>query len=104
MVYDVSARHLTRVVLQFCSVLRAAQGIGFDLPLRIDALEAISGKRLLTAIDAHENLIWAEIEICPRSAPSQGAKLCTYGFLAFILIGTTSSCHCHAVTRGVCSD
>ena len=52
------------------------------------------------SLDAHDNLVWADLDICPRSAPSQGAKLCTnkVWFLAFILTETTSSCHCLAVT------
>ena len=59
----------------------------------------VSGEDILAALDAHENLVGQAL-ICPRSAPSQGAKLSTdqAWYLAYILTEITSSCHYLAMT------
>ena len=45
---------------------------------RSSEVESISAEDFGAALDVRDSVIWADLDVCPRLAPSHGAKLCTY--------------------------
>ena len=61
------------------SLWRSLQGIGYTFQIRADDLDLVVEHTLDIKLQAKYNAVWQDLPFSPRTCPSQGASLCTYG-------------------------
>ncbi len=61
------------------SLCRSLQGIGYTFQIRADDLDLVVEHTLDIKLKAKYDAIWQDLPFSPRTCPSQGASLCTYG-------------------------
>jgi hypothetical protein len=54
------------------------KAVGYVLTIRVDSMDLIDLSCLIGKLGCHQSRVWDGLDICPRTCPSVGAKLCTY--------------------------
>ena len=60
------------------SMYRAVIDTGYQLAIRLDDMDAIDITALRHFITQRRDAVWEGLDVCPRTCPSAGARLCTY--------------------------
>ena len=60
------------------SMYRAIIDTGYQLAIRLDDMDAIDITALRHFITQRRDAVWEGLDVCPRTCPSVGARLCTY--------------------------
>ena len=60
------------------SMSRAIIDTGYQLAIRLDDMDAIDITALRHFITQRRDAVWEGLDVCPRTCPSVGARLCTY--------------------------
>ena len=60
------------------SMYRAVIDTGYQLAIRLDDMDAIDITALRHFITQRHDAVWEGLNLCPRTCPSVGARLCTY--------------------------
>ena len=60
------------------SMYRAVINTGYQLAIRLDDMDAIDITALRHFITQRRDAVWEGLDVCPRTCPSAGARLCTY--------------------------
>ena len=60
------------------SMYRAVIDTGYQLAIRLDDMDAIDITALRHFITQRRDAVWEGLDVCPRTCPSVGARLCTY--------------------------
>ena len=61
------------------SLCRSLQGTGYTFQIRADDLDLVVEHTLDIKLKAKYDAVWQDLPFSPRTCPSQGASLCTYG-------------------------
>jgi hypothetical protein len=59
-------------------MLHSLKAVGYVLTIRVDSMDLIDLGCLARKLDRHQSRVWDGLDVCPRTGPSAGAKLCTY--------------------------
>ena len=60
------------------SMYRAIIDTAYQLAIRLDDMDAIDITALRHFITQRRDAVWEGLDVCPRTCPSVGARLCTY--------------------------
>ena len=60
------------------SMSRAIRGTGCDLCIRQDDMDHIDIQVLSSHLRQHRDAVWDNLDICPRTCPTEDSRLCTY--------------------------
>ena len=60
------------------SMYRAIIDTGYQRAIRLDDMDAIDITALRHFITQRRDAVWEGLDVCPRTCPSVGARLCTY--------------------------
>lgn len=75
-------------------VIRQFRSLGLPAPFAHDGTVSIDKSSFRTKLAGKHNEVWQGLHVSPRSAPSKGAKLCTY-HRWFARIGPVSEPYYH---------
>lgn len=59
-------------------LLQALQRCQYPFRPTVQDLGRVDVGRLRAGLTEQQRLVWENLDVCPRTAPTQGAKLCTY--------------------------
>ncbi len=59
-------------------MFKGIRQLGYDLTIRIDALDFIDMGKVKQLLARRQTAIWQQLDFCPRTCPSSKARLCTY--------------------------
>ena len=60
------------------SMFKAIRATGYELSIRVDAMDIIDITALKQHIVRQRDSIWDDLDICPRTCPSKLSRCCTY--------------------------
>ena len=60
------------------SMFKAIRATGYELSIRVDAMDVIDITALRQHILQQRDSIWDDLDICPRTCPSKLSRCCTY--------------------------
>ena len=60
------------------SIYRAVIDAGYQMTIRMDDMSVADIGSFRMCITQRRDAVWAGLDICPRTCPSPGARLCTY--------------------------
>ena len=60
------------------SMFRKVRDLGYDMNIRIDAMDILDVSRIQQLIDRQHQAVWQDLDYCPRTCPSTKSRLCTY--------------------------
>lgn len=59
-------------------MFKGIRTLGYDLPIRLDALTVIDLPKVKQLLSQRQASAWLNLDYCPRTCPSHKARLCTY--------------------------
>lgn len=59
-------------------IFKGIRRLGYDLAIRIDALDIIDMSKVKQLLAKRQTDVWQHLDFCPRTCPSSKARLCTY--------------------------
>ena len=59
-------------------MFKAIRATGYELSIRVDAMDAIDITALRQHVAQQRDAIWDGLDICPRTCPRENSRCCTY--------------------------
>ena len=58
--------------------IRGLRDMGYEFTIGFDGVRPVRLATVMHLLDAPDRQLWSNLDICPRTCPSQNATLCTY--------------------------
>lgn len=60
------------------AMFRGVRGLGYDMVISATEMAYLDVRRIRQLLDTKANVVWQDLDYCPRTCPSHKSRLCTY--------------------------